>query len=136
MELSPGLLFFWNQLSKLFFSLGSHFSFTSLGAALLIATAFYASKRIRRGRRIRLKTIWRALFPKRIITHPSNYADLGYLFFNVFVFGLVFGWAVLTYQTMTNGIIGVLIGALGQPSPSRLPPIVANAIATTLLFLA
>jgi sterol desaturase/sphingolipid hydroxylase (fatty acid hydroxylase superfamily) len=135
-DLSPGVLFFWNQLSKLFFSLGSHFSFSSLGAALLIATAFYAGKRITRGRRIRLKTIGRALFPKRIIAHPSNYADLGYLFFNVFVFGLVFGWAVLTYQTVTNSIIGALVGAFGQPSLSHLPPIVANAIVTVLLFLA
>jgi hypothetical protein len=52
-ELSPGLLYFWTKLSKLLFSLGSHFSFSSLGAALLIATLFYAGKRLRRGRRLR-----------------------------------------------------------------------------------
>ena len=72
MDFSPGLLHFWNQASKLLFSLGSHFSFTSLGAALLIATLFYAAKRIRRGRRLRAKTILRALFPKRIVASRPN----------------------------------------------------------------
>ena len=32
MDLSPGLLYFWDKLIGLCFSLGSHFSFTSLGA--------------------------------------------------------------------------------------------------------
>ena len=136
MDLSPGLAHFWNQASKLLFSLGSHFSFTSLGAALLIATAFYAAKRVRRGRRLRAKTIVRALFPKRIVTSPSNYADVGYLFFNVFVFGVVFGWAVLTYETITNGIISNLVAVFGQPSPSSLPGWLSRSIVTLMLFLA
>jgi sterol desaturase/sphingolipid hydroxylase (fatty acid hydroxylase superfamily) len=135
-ELSPGLLYFWTKLSKLVFSLGSHFSFSSLGAALLVATLFYAGRRLRRGRRLRVKTILRALFPRRIITSPSSYADLGYLFFNVFVFSIVFGWAVLTYQAVTNGIIEALVGAFGQSSPSALPLVVTRAIVTLMLFLA
>ena len=136
MDLSPGLAHFWNQASKLLFSLGSHFSFTSLGAALLIATAFYAVKRVRRGRKLRAKTIVRALFPKRIVASPSNYADVGYLFFNVFVFGVVFGWAVLTYETVTNGIISNLVAVFGQPSPSSLPGWLSRSIVTLMLFLA
>ena len=136
MDLSPGLLYFWNQLSKLLFSLGSHFSFTSLGAALAIATAFYTYKRIARGRRVRLKTILRALFPKRIVASPSNYADLGYVFFNVFVFGIVFSWAVLTYQAVTNGIIDTLVAVFGQPAPSALPELASRIIVTLMLFLA
>jgi sterol desaturase/sphingolipid hydroxylase (fatty acid hydroxylase superfamily) len=85
---------------------------------------------------LRARTILRALSPKRIITSPSSYADLGYLFFNVFVFSIVFGWAVLTYQTVTNGIIGMLADAFGQPSPSALPPLGARATVTVMLFLA
>lgn len=136
MDLSPGLLYFWTKITTLCFSLGSHFSFTSLGAALIIATAFYAAKRIKRGRRLRFKTIWRALFPKRIVHNPSSYADLGYMFFNVFVFGIVFGWAILAYQAITNGIIATLVGLFGAPSPSVLPPLAANGIVTLILFLA
>lgn len=136
MDLSPGFVFFWNQLTKLLFSLGSHFSFTSLGAALIVATTFYGFKRLRRGRRIRAKTLLRAVFPRRIVTSPSNTADVGYLFFNVFVFGVVFGWAVLTYQAVTNGLIEILVAAFGQPSRSALPEIVSRSIITVMLFLA
>jgi sterol desaturase/sphingolipid hydroxylase (fatty acid hydroxylase superfamily) len=136
MDLSPGFIFFWNQLSKLLFSLGSHFSFTSLGAALLVATAFYAAQRLRRHRRVRIKTLMRALFPRRIIMSPSSHADLGYLFFNVFVFGIVFGWAVLSYQAITNGLIGLLVSMFGQPAPSALPVFVSRSIITLMLFLA
>jgi sterol desaturase/sphingolipid hydroxylase (fatty acid hydroxylase superfamily) len=135
LELSPGLLYFWTKLNVLLFSLGSHFSFTSLGAALIVATLFYAAKRLKRGRRLRARTLWRALFPKRIVASPSTYTDLGYMFFNVFVFSIVFGWAILTYQTLTNGIIATLTGAFGQPSPSTLPPLVSNGIVTLILFL-
>ena len=135
-NLSPGLLYFWNQLTHLLFSVGSHFSFTSLGAALLISIAFYASKRIARGRRIRPRTIARALFPKHIVHNPSNYADIGYLLFNVFVFGIVFGWAVLTYQAITNGIIDGLVAVFGKPSASTLPELVTRSIVTVVLFLA
>ena len=136
MDFSPGLVHFWNQASKLLFSLGSHFSFTSLGAALLIATLFYAVKRLRRGRQLRAKTILRALFPKHIVASPSNYADLGFLFFNVFVFGVVFGWAVLTYEAVTNGIISNLVAVFGQPAPSSLPGWLSRSIVTLMLFLA
>ena len=136
MDLSPGILYFWNQLSKLLLSLGSHFSFTSLGAALIVATLFYAGKRLRRGRRLRAKTLLRALFPKRIVRSPSNTADIGYLFFNVFVFGIVFGWAVLTYETTTNGIIGALVRIGGAPTASAWPPLAQNAVVTLMLFLA
>jgi sterol desaturase/sphingolipid hydroxylase (fatty acid hydroxylase superfamily) len=135
-DLTPGLVFFWQQASKLLFSLGSHFSFTSLGAALVIATLFYAARRVKRGRKLRARTLWRALFPKRIVASPSNYADIGYMLFNVFVFGIVFGWAVLTYQAVSNGIIAILVGLFGQPAPSMLPPLASRAVVTVMLFLA
>lgn len=77
MDLSPGFIYFASQLEKLLFSLGSHFSFTSLGAALLLATFFYAGKRLRRGRHILAKTLLRVLFPSRIMLSPSNHADIG-----------------------------------------------------------
>ncbi len=136
MDLSAGIGFFFGQISKLLFSLGSHFSLTSLFAALMIATAFFVAQRLRRGRRVRLKTILRALFPRRIVHSKSHQADIGYLLFNVFVFGVVFGWAILSYQSITNGIIEALVALFGQPTSSSLPPYAARAIITLLLFLA
>ena len=92
MDLSPGFTYFLDQLSKLLLSIGSHFSLTSLICALGISVLFLAFRRRRRNRPIRVKTIARALFPRRITTSASTRADLGFLFFNVFVFSLVFGW--------------------------------------------
>jgi len=136
LDLGAGLSFFFGQIGKLLFSLGSHFSLTSLAAALLISAAWFAVQRLKRGRRVRVRTIWRALFPRHIVMSPSNQADIGYLFFNVFVFGVVFGWAVLSYQFVSNGIIAGLTAALGPVAPSTLPAYVTRAIITVMLFLA
>jgi sterol desaturase/sphingolipid hydroxylase (fatty acid hydroxylase superfamily) len=130
-----GIAFFFGQLERLLFSLGSHFSLTSLGAALVFAALFFTWKRWKRGRRIRAKTIWRALFPKRIVNSKSNQADIGYLFFNVFVFGVVFGWAVLTYQFLSNGIVSGLVAIAGPVTPSTLSPYVTRSVITVMLFL-
>ena len=135
-NLMAGVTFVASQMGRLFFTLGSHFSFSSLGAALVIATAFYAAKRIRRGRKLNARVLYRALFPRRIVTSPSNNADIGYLFFNVLVFGVVFGWAILSYEAVTNGIIAALVRLFGEPAPSMLPPWASNAAVTVLLFLA
>jgi sterol desaturase/sphingolipid hydroxylase (fatty acid hydroxylase superfamily) len=130
-----GIAFFFGQLQRLLFSLGSHFSLTSLAAALMFAALFFAWKRLKRGRRIRVKTIRRALFPKRIVNSKSNQADIGYLFFNVFVFSVVFGWAVLTYQFLSNGIVSGLTAVAGPVMPSTLPVYVTRSVITVMLFL-
>ena len=90
-------------------------------AALLIATVFFVWQRVKRGRRVRARTILRALFPKRILHSRSNEADVGYLIFNVFVYGVMLGWAVLSYQFISNGIISGLVALFGPVSPSTLP---------------
>jgi sterol desaturase/sphingolipid hydroxylase (fatty acid hydroxylase superfamily) len=133
---SAGMHFFFGQLGKLLFSLGSHFSLTSLAAAFTIAALFFVGKRIRRGRRVRLRVIWRALFPRRIMRHRSNQADIFYLFFNVFMAGIVFGWAVFAYQFVTNGIISCLVALFGPVAPSSLPLIVTRGSVTVMMFLA
>ena len=64
LDLSPGISYFFGQLGKAFFALGSHASLLSLAAAFLIAVAFLTLRRYRKGRRIRVKALLRALFPK------------------------------------------------------------------------
>src|ERR1700758_1967938 len=135
-DLPPGIAYFLNQLSALLFAPGSHFSLTSLGCALVIAVTFVAWQRRRRGRPVRLRAILRALFPRRILMSPSNFADLGYLFFNVFLAGLLFGWAVISYQFLTNGIMGALATAFGPVTPTALPALVSRSVVTAMLFLA
>jgi len=136
LDLPPAVAYFLHQLHVLLLAPGSHFSLTSLACALAIATVFVAYRRHRRGRPIRPRVILRALFPRRILTSPSNFADLGYLFFNVFLASLLFGWAALSYQFLTNGIMGALAAAFGPPAPTTLPAFVARAVITVMLFLA
>jgi sterol desaturase/sphingolipid hydroxylase (fatty acid hydroxylase superfamily) len=135
LDFSATIDFFFGQAGKLMLSLGSHFSATSLLAALVIAALFFAWQRVKRGRRLRWRVIARALFPKRIVRHKSNRADIGYLLFNVFLSGIVFGWAVLTYQAITNIIITALVSIFGPVAPSALPLFFSRAGVTVLLFL-
>lgn len=136
MDWTPGIAYFFETVSARFLAPGSQYSLTSLLAALCLAAGFIVLQRYRKNRRIRMRTIVRALFPRHILRSPSNGADFGYLFFNTFVYGLTFGWAVLSYQLLTNGIIAALVAAFGPVAPSRLPEFVVGAIVTLVLFLA
>lgn len=50
--------------------------------------------------------------------------------------GIVFGWVVLSYQFISNGIIAGLVAAFGPVAPSALPAFVSRAVITVMLFLA
>jgi hypothetical protein len=91
LDLSPGISYFLGQLGKAFLDPGSHVSLLSLAGAFLIAFAFLSFRRLRKGRRVRVMALLRALFPRHIVSSKSNVADLSYFYFNIFVFGLVFG---------------------------------------------
>ena len=136
MDFSPGLSYLLGQLGKAFFGPGSHFSLFSLLSALLIALFVIVARRYRKGRRIRLKSLLRALFPKHIVISRSTLADLGYFYFNLFVFGLVFGWALLSYEAVSHAVAGGLAAAFGRTQPTALPGFVSRTVITVMLFLA
>ena len=136
MDLSPGIGYFLGQLDKALLSPGSHISLASLATALLIAFGALAARRYRKGRRIRIKTLLRALFPRKILRSPSNLADIGYFYFNVFAFGIVFGWAVLSYVMVSRGVADVLAATFGPRQASGLPVFVIRSVTTVAVFLA
>jgi sterol desaturase/sphingolipid hydroxylase (fatty acid hydroxylase superfamily) len=136
LDWSPGIDYFLHRLEALFLTSGAQYSLTSLASALVLAAGFIALRRYRRNRRVRIKTIARALFPKHILKSPSNNADFGYLYFNTFVYGLTFGWAVLSYQFLSNAIIAGMVTAFGPVQPSALPDFAVRTIITIILFLA
>jgi sterol desaturase/sphingolipid hydroxylase (fatty acid hydroxylase superfamily) len=131
-----GLLRNFDHLRHLLFSVGSEFSLSSLACALVIAAAFLIYRRARKGRRVRLRALMRALFPRRIVASPSTVADFGYFLFNSFVYAGIFGMAAVSYQFLTNGVLGGLIATFGAPAPSSLAAPVSRAIITVMLFLA
>ena len=136
MDFSPGIGYFLGQLNKALLEPGSHISLASLATALLIAFGILAARRYRKGRRIRIKTLLRALFPHKILRSRSNLADIGYLYFNVFAFGVVFGWAVLSYVMVSRGVAGFLDATFGPRQASGLPVFVIRAVTTVAVFLA
>ena len=136
MDLSPGVWYFLDRLRMAFLEPGSHVSLLSLVVALVIALAVLAARRYRKGRRIRLRALLRALFPRHIVTSKSSLADLSYFYFNVFVFGLVFGWGLLSYEVVSHGVSELLTAAFGPRQPSALPALVSRAAITVMLFLA
>lgn len=136
MDLSSGWTYFGDRLGKLFFTWDSIFSLSSLLCALGVSAVFLTVRRYRKGRRIRPRTILRALFPNSILKSRSNWADIGYVYFYVFAFGILLGWAILSYQFLTNAVIDLLVTAFGQPVKTELPEWLARSIITVMLFLA
>ena len=129
-----GILYFPQKLAQVFLSLGSGFSLTSLATALAIAALVLMWRRRRRP--LRARTLWRALFPRWLVRHDSMRADIAYFYFNVFVYGLIFGWAVLSYKLLSGLIADALTAAFGAVAPTSWPDLLARATITLALFLA
>jgi len=136
LDLSPGISYLFDRLGKALLAPGSQVSLASLFTALLIALLVLAMRRYRKGRRIRARSLLRALFPRRIVLSRSSFADLSYFYFNVFVFGIVLGWAVLSYDMVSGAAFDLLVAAFGPVKPTPLPLFVARSIITVMLFLA
>jgi sterol desaturase/sphingolipid hydroxylase (fatty acid hydroxylase superfamily) len=136
LDFSPGISYFLGQLGKAFLAPGSHVSLLSLFTAFLIALAALAMRRYRKHRQLHLKSLLRALFPKHIIMSRSSLADVGYFYFNLFLFGIIFGWALLSYEVLSHNVTEALAATLGPMRPAPLPAFVSRAIITLMLFLA
>jgi len=70
------------------------------------------------------------------VRSPSTVADFGYFIFNVFVYAGIFGMAAVSYQFLTNAVIGGLVVVFGAPKAVTAPEFVSRATVTMVLFLA
>jgi sterol desaturase/sphingolipid hydroxylase (fatty acid hydroxylase superfamily) len=112
------------------------FSFASLFSALCVATLFLGLKHRGRSKPLRLRVLLRALFPHRLRRSRSSRADVGYFVFNVFVVGLLFGWAVVSYQFVNGATHQLLTATFGASGPTRLSGPQAACVMTLVLFVA
>jgi sterol desaturase/sphingolipid hydroxylase (fatty acid hydroxylase superfamily) len=135
-RIAAGLVRMVHHTYDVLFTAGSSFSLASLACALVIAGGFLTFRGWKRRGRIRPRVLLHALFPRRILKHRSTHADFGYLLFNWFVYGGIFGMAGLSYQFLTNGLLQGLIAVFGPVTPSTLPVIAQRSIVTLILFLA
>jgi hypothetical protein len=71
------------------------------------------------------------LFPRRLVRSASGRTDLVFAAFNLFIWALLFGWAVLSSGEVAQLVQQALpgAGAIGCPS-------LAMALTTAALFLA
>lgn len=135
LDFSPGISYFLGQLGKAFLAPGSHASLFSLLCAFAIGLAVLAERRRRRGRPVRLKPLLRAMFPKSVVTSRSTLADVLFFYFNVFVFGLLFGWALLSYAAVSHVVYSGFVAAFGAMPTAALPGIVSGVIVTVMVFI-
>jgi sterol desaturase/sphingolipid hydroxylase (fatty acid hydroxylase superfamily) len=124
------------KFEALFLTAGSTFSLASLFCAFCVAVTFLVVRRLRRSRRIRLKALARALFPRSMRRSPSLRTDIGYVLLGTLVFGVILGWALLSYQVLNKGVIAGLTQVFGPREPTALPEVAVRASITLALFLA
>lgn len=124
------------QFGHLLFSPGSLFSAASLACALLLAAGSLAWPRLARRRAVRMRALWRALFPRRLVRSPSSLADFGLFLFNTFPAAVLLGWMVASAQQISGPVGHALGRAFGPAPPLALSPMVGRAAATAVMFLA
>ncbi|MFV0299150.1 MAG: sterol desaturase family protein [Hyphomicrobiaceae bacterium] len=121
---------------KVFVAPGGSFALTSLLAAFLISAAFLILRRRPGRRRVRLKVLVRALLSRHWLAAPSSLTDLGFMAFNLLMFGVLFGWTMLAARTVSSAVNSGLVSVFGPLSPSSLPEPMVMGLMTVLLFLA
>lgn len=124
------------RLLSVFLTPGSLFFITGLLSALTVAVIFLVRKRLARNRHVRVKTIARALFPRWILRSRSHATDVGYFFFAALVFSIIFGQVIVSFQVVSNLVLGGMTSAFGTASPTGMPEWFCRAAITLVLFLA
>ena len=124
------------KFSNVLWSPGSTFSVASLLSAFFIATTFLLLRGRKGKRDVSLRAMLRALFPRHYWRSKSLRTDAGLLFFNVALFSVLFGWALISAGFITQDITGGLTRLAGAMPSLGLNPVLAKAIATVTLFLA
>lgn len=120
---------------ELLISPGSPYSLIAIAICTAIAAATILSGR-KPGREVRLKVLLRAIFPRRIYRSASGRADLVFTFFSIFLWFMLFGWAIVSAQEVARLTGQTLAALLGPQPPSRLPVLVCSILMTLTLFLA
>jgi sterol desaturase/sphingolipid hydroxylase (fatty acid hydroxylase superfamily) len=123
---------FWHhQLVGTFIAPGSSFSAGALTLTFLIAAMVVA-----RSRSVALKTLIRALFPRRLWRSRSGRADFGWFAFSVLGGGAMFGGAIIAIALVTKATVGGLTQVFGAPTATLLPSWFVVTFTTICLFIA
>jgi len=128
------LQFLVEKFATLFLALGSSFSIASLFSALCIAVAFLLLRRRPERRQVKYRVMGRALFP-RWLRRASFRADIGFFLFNVLLGAMLFGWAIMSVQSISQIVSRTLADTLGALPKTALNGFASQSIVTVVLFL-
>lgn len=128
--------FFGTMIANLVLTFSGTLSLWSLGAALVVAALFIICKRWPKRKAFRPRALFRLLFPRRVWFSASAKADYGFVIFNSLMAGVLFGWAVLSFNQVSVWTAAMLTGAFGAQSPTLWPSAVTMTLMTVAIFLA
>jgi sterol desaturase/sphingolipid hydroxylase (fatty acid hydroxylase superfamily) len=103
----------------------------TLGLGLLVFGLFQQ----RRKRRVQVAALLRAVFPKKLFG-ASFRADIFMAVFNIFIFALIFGWALVSQHVVSKYVFNGLTALGGVPDPTTLSPWITGGLLTVAMFLA
>ena len=103
------------------------------GAAF--AFAWLALRSLRRRGRLRARALLRALLSRRQLRSRSTRADALYALASLAMLGAIIGWAVISTNWVSEGVVALLARPFGPPADPA-PDIWRDAARTLALFLA
>lgn len=118
------------------FSAGSPYGPPALCGASFFALGWFILRRRARGRGASLKMFVRAMFPRRILLHPSSLVDMRLWLLNTLVFAGGYGLLVVGSFFWRDRMVSMLNGAFGAHGPLGIAPGAAILIATFAELLA
>jgi sterol desaturase/sphingolipid hydroxylase (fatty acid hydroxylase superfamily) len=126
------LLAYWqNQLLGTFVAPGSTFSVYALALTLATAILFTVGSRS-----LAIKTLCRALFPRRLWQTRSGRNDIAWFAISVGGISFAFSGAILAMPTVSGWVGGALTASFGSPAATTLPTWLVTTIVTAALFIA
>ena len=111
----------------------------SAGLAVILAFAWLAGRRRRRGRRAPFRLLLRAVFSRRVLFHRSTRADLAYAALSLAIFGAAISYAVVSTAWIGDGVaafLAVRFGEAAHRAPEGPPGLARDIARTAILFLA
>jgi sterol desaturase/sphingolipid hydroxylase (fatty acid hydroxylase superfamily) len=122
-------------LKNMFWAVNGQLSFAKLSLTLGFGVLAFALLHQRKSRNIKPKAIIRALFPQRFFG-ASTRADVLMLLLNLYLVGMILGWAFLSQHTIATFTGETLQAWFGALSPTTWSPWATGALLTLALFLA
>jgi sterol desaturase/sphingolipid hydroxylase (fatty acid hydroxylase superfamily) len=133
----PILLAFYLKVSltNVFIAAKGQLSFARLSLSVGIGILAFALFYQRKSRNIRFKALLRAILPTKYFGASSR-ADVLMFLFNLYLIGLLLGWAFLSQHVIATFANETLQTWFGSMAPTSLSPWVTGAVMTAAVFIA